>query len=151
MEWRYAGFWIRVAASIVDSLILFIPINGVNYLVFKLLNPGMSYWDTFTGSGFEDFSSWLTYETIRMIFGLMIGIFYYGFLTSKFGGTGGKLLFGLHVVGEDDEFISFARAIGRYFSYILSGFFFVGYIMVAFTKKKQGLHDLICNTYVIKE
>ncbi len=111
--------------------------------------PDKSYWAVL--SGIEYIGLWTTYDTISIVLTIIIGIFYFGFLTFKFGGTGGKLLFGLHVVGEDEEFISFGRAIGRYFSYMLSGFLFIGYIMVAFTKKKQGLHDLICNTYVIKE
>ena len=46
--------------------------------------------------------------------------------------------------------ISFGKATGRYFGQILSGMIcFIGYIMVAFTEKKQGLHDMLAGTLVV--
>ena len=149
MESRYAGFWIRVVASLVDGIILFLPLNGIEYIIFSLVYPDISYWDFFLGR--ENIGFWTIFDTINFFFSTVIGLSYYGFLTSKFGGTPGKLLFGLHVVGEDGEFISIGRSIGRYFSYMLSEILFIGYIMVAFTTYKQGLHDKICKTYVIKK
>jgi uncharacterized RDD family membrane protein YckC len=46
--------------------------------------------------------------------------------------------------------ISFGNATGRYFGKILSGLIlYVGYLMVAFTDKKQGLHDMMASTLVV--
>ena len=57
---------------------------------------------------------------------------------------------GLVVTDLDGRRISPLRAIGRYFAKILSGIIlFIGYIMVAFTDRKQGLHDMICSTLVV--
>jgi uncharacterized RDD family membrane protein YckC len=56
----------------------------------------------------------------------------------------------LKVVGKDGERISFANAIGRFFAKILSCILYIGYIMIAFDSKKQGLHDKLASTYVVK-
>jgi len=57
---------------------------------------------------------------------------------------------GVKVTDMDGNRISFARANGRFFGKILSFlFFFVGYLMAAFTQKKQGLHDIIFRCLVV--
>jgi uncharacterized RDD family membrane protein YckC len=72
--------------------------------------------------------------------------------SSKYQGTLGKLMLGLKVTDEEGNRIGFWTAFGRLLSKtFLSGILFIGYIMVAFTKKKQGLHDLIVSTVVIKK
>ena len=149
MASKYAGFWIRFVASLVDGFILILPINGIEYIILSLTHPNVSYGDYFLGNANIGLLS--TFHVVNFIFSTIIGILYFGFLTAKYGGTPGKLLFGLHVVGEDEEFISLGKSIGRYFSYMLSAFFCIGYIMVAFTTYKQGLHDKICKTYVIRK
>jgi len=58
---------------------------------------------------------------------------------------------GLIVTDMDGRRISVLRALGRYFAKFLSGLIlFIGYIMVAFTDRKQGLHDLLASTLVVK-
>ena len=64
--------------------------------------------------------------------------------------TLGKMAMGLKVTDEQGRRISFARATGRYFSKIISSFFLIGYIMVGFTARKQGLHDMIAGTLVTR-
>ena len=55
------------------------------------------------------------------------------------------------VVTGDGKRLSFLNATGRYFAKILSALIFcIGYIMVGFTERKRGLHDMIANTLVIK-
>lgn len=67
------------------------------------------------------------------------------------GMTIGKKAMGIRVVGANYEPISFGRAILRVFGKMLSGVSLgIGYIMIIFTKKKQSLHDRICDTYVIR-
>lgn len=71
--------------------------------------------------------------------------------SSKMQATVGKLAIGLIVTDLNGQRISFGRATGRYFAKILSGLILlIGYIMVAFTQRKQGLHDMIANTLVYK-
>jgi uncharacterized RDD family membrane protein YckC len=71
--------------------------------------------------------------------------------SSKWQATIGKKMVGLKVTDENGERIGFGKANWRYWSKILSGLIlFVGFVMVAFTEKKQGLHDKIAGTLVVK-
>ncbi|WP_180953855.1 RDD family protein [Bacillus sp. M6-12] len=149
MENKYGGFWIRVVASVIDFLVLFIPLFGVDYLIYRLIGPDVPYLDYILDDQYVDM--WTSYDTVSLIVITLIGILYYGLLTSKLGGTLGKLALGLRVVGKNGQFISVGRAIGRYFAYIPSSILNIGFIMVALTVEKQGLHDLICKTYVVKK
>ncbi|MGJ3242827.1 MAG: RDD family protein [Opitutales bacterium] len=64
--------------------------------------------------------------------------------------TWGKRICGIIVTDLNGNRISFWRATGRYFSKILSGLIFlIGYLMILFTQKKQGLHDIIAGTLVL--
>lgn len=147
MEKRFAGFWIRVVANILDGLILVVPSILIDFLAYKVAGPkNMGYWEHQMDVNSQ---IWSSYDTLSIILSLIIGILYYGYLTSKYQGTPGKLMVGVRVVGEDGNSISLGKAIGRYFAYIPSGIFCIGYIMVAFSSKKQGLHDKMCNTYVV--
>ena len=65
--------------------------------------------------------------------------------------TLGKKAMGLIVTNEHGARIGFGRATGRYFGKILSALILlVGYIMAAFTERKQALHDMIASTLVLK-
>jgi uncharacterized RDD family membrane protein YckC len=134
---KYAGFWIRVVAYIIDIIPL--AIIGVLLALLSgeaLVDPDPSA-PLFT---FTDFA------------GLIIGIAYFvGFESSAFQATPGKMALGLIVVDTDGRRISPMRALGRYFAKILSGvIMLIGYIMIAFTDRKQGLHDMIAGTLVVK-
>jgi len=65
--------------------------------------------------------------------------------------TVGNMALGLVVTDLDGRAITFARATGRYFGkWISESIFGIGYVMAAFTEKKQALHDLIANTLVVR-
>jgi uncharacterized RDD family membrane protein YckC len=69
--------------------------------------------------------------------------------SSSYQATLGKMIFGMKVTDLYGNRISFARATGRHFAKILSGMILgIGFIMVAFTERKQGLHDLLAGTLV---
>jgi uncharacterized RDD family membrane protein YckC len=71
--------------------------------------------------------------------------------SSSWQGTIGKRLLSLRVTDLEGNRISFARATGRYFGKFLSRMIMnIGFIMVAFTERKQGLHDLLAGTLVMK-
>ncbi len=84
--------------------------------------------------------------------GIIVGWLYYAVMeTSRWQATLGKRAVGLIVVTENYETLTFARASGRYFGKILSAFILnIGFIMAAFTEKKQALHDIIAKTLVVK-
>ena len=65
--------------------------------------------------------------------------------------TLGKMAIGIKVVRSNGEKITFLRGFGRYFALILNGFtIFIGFVMAAFTDRKRALHDMVCDTLVVK-
>jgi uncharacterized RDD family membrane protein YckC len=71
--------------------------------------------------------------------------------SSSWQGTIGKRVLRLKVVDEAGNRIGFGRATGRFFAKILSSMFFcIGFIMIGFTDKKRGLHDMLASTLVMK-
>ena len=132
----YGGFWIRVMAYIIDGILLTI----VYGIVARLLGIDV----------FE--SDWKHYDPMSNLISLVIGWLYFALLeSSERGATVGKMAMGLRVVTSDGRRLSFMNATGRYFAKILSAIIlFIGFIMVAFTDRKRGLHDMIAGTLVIK-
>ena len=132
----YGGFWIRVVAYIIDAILLTIVCGVVDRLL-----------------GIDIFASdWEHYDPLANLVSLAIGWLYFALLeSSERGATVGKMAMGLRVVTSDGQRLSFMNATGRYFAKILSAIILcIGFIMVAFTDKKRGLHDMIAGTLVIK-
>ncbi len=79
-------------------------------------------------------------------------LFYSLFESSSWQATPGKKLLQLKVTDLYGNRIGFGKATGRYFAKLLSGLILgIGFIMVAFTEKKQGLHDMMAGTLVVKD
>lgn len=140
-EMRYAGFWIRFVAKIVDGLIM-MAVGWVVQLVIGLpllgnasqMSPG----------------SYMAISGLIYFVNMAIGVLYYAGFISKYAATPGKMACGLKIVRSDGSRVTFARAVGRYFAEILSALIlYIGYIMVAFDSEKRALHDRICDTRVI--
>lgn len=133
---EYGGFWIRLGAYLIDFVILIAFAFAVALV---------------TGQDLLDPAAASTYGAADVI-NLLVGIAYFaGFESSSWQATPGKRALGLIVTDSSGARISFLRALGRYFAKILSGIILlIGYIMVAFTEKKQGLHDFLASTLVIK-
>ncbi len=129
---RYAGFWIRFCAKIIDNFILMTTVMFIGYFIEK---PGDSF------SELHNFLTLLLY---------LITAGYEVWFLEKFGATPGKMVFGLKVVTPDGGGIGYLRALGRAFARELSSMAFsLGYIMAAFDSQKRALHDRICATRVI--
>ena len=132
----YGGFWIRLVAYIIDAILLGI-VGGVLMSLFGVswMNPDFEHYD----------------PTVNIV-SFVIGWLYFALLeSSERGATLGKMAMGLRVVTGDGQRLSFLNATGRYFAKILSAIIFcIGFIMIAFTDRKRGLHDMIANTLVIK-
>lgn len=142
----YAGFWIRVVAYLIDAVVLTIA-QFVIFAVFGVSMLGADSMDPDAANVFATTGGVLAYTII------MIGSILYFVLmeSSSKQGTLGKMALGLIVTDTQGRRISFGRALGRYFAKILSGLILlIGYIMIAFTERKQGLHDMIASTYVLK-
>jgi uncharacterized RDD family membrane protein YckC len=142
----YAGFWIRVGAKIIDSIIMMIVIVPVFILVFggvfvqAIQNPGGPPPEVSAGL-----------MAIYYIVALVFPAIYNTFCVGKWAATPGKMMLKLKIVKGDSSNISYARALGRHFAEMLSGIIlYIGYIMIAFDDEKRSLHDRICDTRVIK-
>jgi len=125
----YAGFWRRVLATIIDSIILL--------LIFTLL-LGPLY------ANAEYFSiEWLISNGITILITIVLWV--------RYQGTPGKLLLGCRVVDAANlQTLDFKRALLRYFGYYVSMLpLFAGFLWVAIDKRKQGFHDKIAKTYVL--
>ena len=138
-EVAYAGFWKRFAASLIDGLIMTLAgifVGGAFGLLYGLATQ------TTAGAGF---------------FGNGIGIvmqwLYYALLESSPNqATVGKMALGIKVTDLDGNRITFTRATGRHFGKIVSSLtLLIGYLMVAFTPRKQALHDIMAGCLVVNQ
>jgi uncharacterized RDD family membrane protein YckC len=141
----YAGFWFRVLALVIDGVLCqIIAVIVVLPLAFAL---GLSMAGTSSSSEIEAAGSGLGF-----FIGILVQWLWFTIPeSSKWQATVGKKMLGLKVTDENGERIGFGKANGRYWSKILSSLILgIGFVMVAFTEKKQGLHDKIAGTLVVK-
>lgn len=134
----YAGFWIRFLAILVDALLVLIVAVGLALIVGGIL--GLSG----------------TYQTVPVTdlanrLGFVVEWLYFTLMTNGANqATYGKMAVGIKVTDESGRRIGLGRANARYWSKILSALLLViGFLMVAFTDRKQGLHDKIAGTLVV--
>lgn len=130
-NFEYAGFWIRVGAYLIDGVILWI----VNLIIELLATGDFSFTDS---------------NVPLALLSVVIGVLYFCSMESSARqATLGKMAVGIKVGNFRGEQISFGNALGRYFAKILSGIIFgIGFMMIGWDAKKQGLHDRLADTYV---
>ena len=128
---EYGGFWIRVLAAIIDGVIL--SIAGA--VIGAILGND------------------LTAQGTASVLNIIIGWLYEALMvSSERQATVGKMALGLIVTDVDGRRISFARATGRHFAKYLSAIILgIGFIMVAFDRRKQGLHDKLAGPLGVKK
>lgn len=148
---EFAGFWLRVAAYIIDYFVLGSVIAAL--MVFIGLAMGLS---TTIFYDMENQANQVVIFTLSVILGIMsltASWLYYAVLESgSYQGTLGKMLLNLKVTDLVGERISFTRATGRFFGKFLSSFIiYIGYIMIGLTEKKQGLHDILAGCLVVRK
>jgi uncharacterized RDD family membrane protein YckC len=139
---RYAGFWIRFVAKFVDGIVLW----PVGYIIRLAAGFGPALIPTTPPSYYSSPGLMFLASTVPMA----VAICYETFMIGKYGATLGKMACGIRVVTGEGEKVSYLRALGRYFSTLLSSVIcLMGYIMVAFDSQKRALHDYVCNTRVV--
>ena len=163
LVWGYAGFWWRVLAWMIDSLILSFVTVLLDRLVGGSLFSSMGVPAAPNGSLFN--IAYIPADTVQLsqlwhppvlawsdLLGLLIPLVYYALLeSSPWQATVGKRVCRLRVTRLDGRRITLPRAIGRYFAKFLSAFILgIGFLMVAWTRRKQGLHDLLADTLVVR-
>ncbi len=135
---RFAGFWMRFWAYLLDLLIIGSIDRLIVNPIFRLLNIPL-----FESHMFAPIS----------IVTAIIFYAYFVLMTKFFNQTLGKMVFGLKVVDLEGKSLTWGTVIFREWigRFISATIFFVGYIIIAFLPKKQGLHDLFTDTTVVHE
>lgn len=142
-EYEYAGFWVRWAAYMIDSVIVFCAL-----LVVRLFFAGISaiIEGTFLERGI------LFQYTLKDIVLYLFQVMYFILCTYMTGTTLGKRALNLRVIRADGEErpelmdVIYRETIGRF---LCSLSVWIGYLLVGFDKEKRGLHDMLCDTRVI--
>lgn len=152
---RYGGFWLRFVAVIIDGIIVAIPIGILQAMLFAAMGLSMTQLaqnpNPRPDEVFAALAPMFGMIGLSALVGMAIACGYEAFFLVKFGATPGKMALGLKVVRPDGSGLSAGRAIGRYFGKLLSGMIlYIGYIMAGFDVQKRALHDMICDTRVIK-
>jgi uncharacterized RDD family membrane protein YckC len=148
---RYAGFWKRFAAHLIDSMVLGIVSLIVLVPAIVVLGFQATMVDQETPEPPPGMMIALLGYLVVIVFLVVAVWLYYALMeSSSRGATLGKLALGIRVTDIQGNRISFGRATGRYFAKIFSGLTFsIGYLMAGFTQQKQALHDMIAGCLVI--
>jgi len=128
----YGGFWVRVVAYLVDTVVVSCIAIVLAFVASLLGDVGL--------------------KLIPLLF-LLTPIAYWGLMqASARQATLGKALLGMKVTDVSGERMSLLRSFGRELAKIASGIpFGLGYVMAAFTGRKQALHDMVASTTVLRE
>lgn len=126
---RYADFGSRLGAYLLDAMIIGVPLGMFNFML-GIISSDLA--------------------ALTNLIGIILPWLYYAYMeSSEHQGTFGKKIVGLKVTTMQGEPVNFGQASGRFFGKFISAFFFIGFIMIGFTEKKQGLHDMFANTLVV--
>jgi len=147
---EFASFWRRFAAFVIDLFAVAV-ICSIIILIFSPFQWfqwfGWSNSDVFN----EPILDALPYLVGGNVLSLLVNIAYFvGFWVWR-GQTPGKMLLGIKLIKEDSSNITIGVALLRYLGYIVSiAVLFIGFIWVAFDSRKQGFHDKMAETYVVR-
>jgi uncharacterized RDD family membrane protein YckC len=134
----YATFWRRLAAYVIDALLLFLPsLLIVAAWQYEMLPRGPV--------SPAELRLW------RQVVGITVAIVYSTGFEGGVGATPGKMLMGIKVLDADGNPLGFVRAAARNVFKLLSAILLmIGYLMVFWTAKKQALHDMMAYCVVVR-
>ena len=161
-----AGWWLRVAAYVLDQLILAIPLMLVYFVflvpVFFAMAQDPSFRSTAPVSVAENQrrAQVMMERMLPAMFGffavaLVVPVAYFSFFHGWRGQTPGKMAVRIRVVLENGERISYVRALIRYLVALALWFAFyipgvIDVLFPLFDKKKQAIHDKAAGTVVVR-
>ena len=142
---NYATFWHRLGAYLIDYVLISLITCPLGFLMGVMGAVA----EQSGGDAAQAASAGVT--VLMYAIALVAGWLYHALMeSSSWQGTVGKRVLGIRVTDLDGNRINFGRATGRYFGKIISSMICaVGFIMVLFTERKQGLHDMMASTLVL--
>lgn len=146
-----AGFLRRWAALFLDSLILSCAFYALFFVVVIVFGVAGGF-DALGNVDTEEPPAWMVgaYLGIYLVYFVIAGLYYALLESSSSQATVGKMALGIKVVDRDGHRLSFPHALGRWFAAALSYItLYIGFLMAAFTERKQALHDLAVGTFVV--
>lgn len=147
---KFGGFWIRFVAFIIDAAIIKIVLGIVFLFTFGQFFPESTL-TSHGGNSVDRGEIFMVGMPLTLLTIAAWWLYYSLFESSKLQATPGKLATGLKVVDLNYTRISWGRANARYWSKLISAFIiYIGFFMIGWTKRKQGLHDKVAETLVIK-
>jgi len=150
-EYRYAGFWIRFVASVIDSILIMILILPMmKYFFGTHISTSNSFFNS-QGLQSHQFESMTMLSPMgQLVYFLLILVVVMLFWIYR-SATPGKMMLGLKIIdAKTGGTITTGQAIGRYFGYYLSCLFFaLGFIWAGFDRRKQAWHDKLAGTLVV--
>ena len=146
----YGGFWIRALAWLIDTIILMVAGGIVDAVLLRSVftippvPPG--------ADPTAILASMAGIYGVVYLVNLVIGCSYEAFfVSSSLSATPGKLALGMKVLRPGGGRLTLGRAVGRYFAKVLSAMILcIGYIIAGIDSQKRGLHDMICDTRVVR-
>jgi uncharacterized RDD family membrane protein YckC len=135
---EYVGFWKRVAASLIDTLILLIVIVPLLLAIYG--TEYLARAQEFGLAGFWDFAIQVVLPAVAVI------------LFWKYrGATPGKMAISARIVNASTGAApTTGQLVGRYFAYLVSALpLFLGFVWIGIDRRKQGFHDKLANTVVV--
>jgi len=149
--YKYAGFWRRLGAYTVDGIIIFFTFIVLSIIAsLAFFSGAISGNSKYFIADLADPARFSSIMILAWLFFIFFNIAYFTYFHGTTGRTPGKMLFGLQVISTEGAPISFGIAFLRAVGYLVSGALFnLGFIWIAFDKRKQGWHDKIAGTVVI--
>lgn len=144
---HYAGFWRRFIAALLDQIILAVG-KAFIYGALGMIVYAMLF--VFDARSHQD-NVFRIFAAIMLVADFWLNWIYFARMeSSTLHGTLGKLAMGIRVYNSDMQAVTFEQATARYFSKIISALSLcVGFLMAAFSSRKQALHDFIGRTVLV--
>lgn len=148
---RYASFWQRVGAQVIDQIVVGVPFQIVTGIFIVYTPPTVKTTTDANGNPTIHWGGdWGTFLLLLLASWLITLVYTSVLISSPRQATVGKMALGLIVTTEDGDRVSFPRAVGRFVANLLNALTLgIGYLMVIWTPKKQALHDRIAHTVVV--
>jgi len=156
---RYAGFWIRVVAQLIDGMIVGTVLGSVFFMLYgsslfalfrRMAELGAQGAQPDPNAMLELMMPIMASIWSFQLVALVAQVAYSAYFLVNFGATPGKMALGIKVIRVDGGPIQVGQAIGRYFAHMLSGLIlYIGYMMAGWDDEKRALHDRLVDTRVV--